>query len=58
MTDAISRIYGQYGSPLGKVFGPVIAPRTYLRALHLLVMFPLGLTYFVALVVGLSLAGR
>ena len=57
MTDAISRIYGQYGSPLGKVFGPVIAPRTYLRALHLLLMFPLGLTYFVALVVGLSVGG-
>ena len=57
MKDAISRIYGPFGSPLGKVFGPVVAPRTYLRAVHLLAMFPLGIAYFVGLVVGLTVGG-
>ena len=57
MNEAFSRIYGRYGSPLTRVFGPVIAPRTYLRVLHLLVMFPLGLAYFVGLVVALSFGG-
>lgn len=57
MKDAFSVIYGSYGSPLGKIFGPVIQPRTYLRAIHLLAMFPLGLAYFIALVVSLSVGG-
>jgi DNA-binding CsgD family transcriptional regulator len=57
MNDAISRIYGPFGSPLGKVFGPVVAPRTYLRAVHLLAMFPLGIAYFVCLVVALTVGG-
>ena len=57
MNEAFSRIYGRYGSLLTKVFGPVIAPRTYLRALHLLLMFPRGLAYFVGLVVALSVGG-
>ncbi len=57
MNDAISRIYGPFGSPLGKVLGPVVAPRTYLRALHLLAMFPLGIAYFVGLVVALAVGG-
>ena len=29
-------VYGRYGSPFTAVFGPVIEPRTYLRALHLI----------------------
>ena len=57
MYDAISRIYGPFGSPLGKALGPVVAPRTYLRALHLLAMFPLGIAYFVGLVVALAVGG-
>ncbi len=57
MNEAFSQVYGGYGSPLTKVFGPVIAPRTYLRAIHLLLMFPLGLAYFVGLVVALSVGG-
>ena len=57
MNEAFSAIYGQYGSPLTRVFGPVIAPRTYLRAVHLLLMFPMGLAYFVGLVVALSVGG-
>ena len=43
MNEALSQVYGPYGSPVSKVFGPVINPRTYLRALHLVAMFPLGL---------------
>jgi DNA-binding CsgD family transcriptional regulator len=57
MIEALSQVYGSYATPLSKVFGPVIAPRTYVRALHLFSMFPLGVAYFVALVVMLSLGG-
>ena len=57
MNEAFSRVYGGYGSLLAKVFGPVIAPSTYLRAVRLLLMFPLGLAYFVGLVVALSVGG-
>ena len=57
MNEAFSRVYGSYASPLAKVFGPVIAPRTYLRAIHLFLMFPLGLAYFVGLIIALSVGG-
>ncbi len=57
MKEAIGQVYGRYGSPLTIVFGPVIAPRTYLRALHLLLMFPLGIAYFMGLVVTLTVGG-
>ena len=40
---------------VGNVLWPVLDPRTYLRALHMLLMFPLGLCYFVFLVVSLTL---
>ena len=55
MNETLSQVYGRYGSPLTIVFGPVIDPRTYLRALHLFLMFPLGIAYFVGLVVMLTL---
>ena len=38
MKEAINQVYVRYGSPLAIVFGPVVAPRTYLRALHLPLM--------------------
>lgn len=57
MNDSFGQIYGQYGSLFTKAFGPVIAPRTYLRALHLLLMFPIGIAYFVGLVVTLTIGG-
>lgn len=40
---------------LEKFFGVVIKPQTYLNTLYLLMAFPLGLFYFIFLVVGLSL---
>ena len=43
--------------PLGKIFQPVIDFRTYLRAGHMLLMFPLGIAYFVLLVVTFSVGG-
>ena len=57
MNESFGHIYGRYGSPLTIVFGPVVAPRTYLRALHLLLMFPMGIAYFVGLVVTLTIGG-
>ena len=57
MKEAINQVYVRYGSPLAIVFGPVVAPRTYLRALHLLLMLPLGIAYFVGLVVTLTVGG-
>ena len=43
--------------PLGKIFRPVIDYRTYLRAGHMLLMFPLGIAYFVFFVVTLAVGG-
>jgi DNA-binding CsgD family transcriptional regulator len=43
--------------PLGKIFRPVIDYRTYVRVAHLFLMFPLGIAYFVLLVVALSVGG-
>jgi len=57
MIDAFSKVYDPLSSPWSKIFGPAVAPRTYLRALHLLMMFPLGIAYFVALVTALSVGG-
>jgi DNA-binding CsgD family transcriptional regulator len=57
MKEAFLEVYGQYGSPLDRVLGPVIRPRSYLRTLHLLAMFPLGLAYFVVLVTAFSVGG-
>jgi hypothetical protein len=43
--------------PLGKIFRPVIDFRTYVRGGNLLLMFPLGIAYFVTLIVTLSVGG-
>jgi hypothetical protein len=43
------------GTKLNSFFGVVIRPQSYLNALYLLLAFPLGLFYFIFLVVGLSL---
>lgn len=43
--------------PLGKIFMPVFDPRTYVRAGHMLLMFPLGIAYFVFFVTTLAVGG-
>ena len=43
--------------PLGKIFRPVVDFRTYLRAGYMLLMFPLGIAYFVLFVVTLTVGG-
>jgi DNA-binding CsgD family transcriptional regulator len=43
--------------PLGKIFLPAIDYRTYFRAGHMLLMFPLGIAYFVFFVVTLAVGG-
>ncbi len=55
MKDAFTKVYERYRSPWSKVFGPAFSPRTYLRAFHLALMFPLGLGYFIALIVSFSI---
>lgn len=57
MREAFAVVYGRYDSLAGRVLGPVVAPRTYLRALHLLVAFPLGVAYVVTLTLGLAVGG-
>jgi len=39
---------------LGKFFGVIIRPQTYLNLLYLLLAFPLGLFYFTFLIIGLT----
>jgi|APSaa5957512493_1039668.scaffolds.fasta_scaffold13450_2 DNA-binding CsgD family transcriptional regulator len=43
--------------PLGKIFMPVIEARTYLRGAHMLLMFPLGIAYFIFFVTTLAVGG-
>jgi len=43
--------------PISKIFQPVIDYRTYLRAGHMALMFPLGIAYFVFFAVTLSVGG-
>jgi DNA-binding CsgD family transcriptional regulator len=57
MKDALSKVYGRFTSPWSMVFGPALTLRTYLRAFHLTLMFPLGIGYFVVLVTALSIGG-
>ena len=57
MRDSLRSSYGRWSPPLAKVFGPAIHPRSYLRAIHLFLMFPLGLGYFIALVVAFAVGG-
>ncbi len=57
MRDAFEAVYGHDRSWPGRLFRPVISPRTYLRAIHLAVMFPLGVAYFTTLVVAFAVGG-
>ncbi len=40
-----------------RLSGPIVSPRTYLRAIHLLAMFLLGIIYFVSLVTAFAVGG-
>lgn len=42
-------------SGIDKIFGAVVKPQTYRNMLYLLLSYPLGLAYFIVLVVGFSL---
>jgi DNA-binding CsgD family transcriptional regulator len=55
--DALSKAYGRFSWPWSMMFGPSLTLRTYLRAFHLLVMFPLGIVYFTVLVTALAIGG-
>lgn len=55
MRDALSHMYPSSRSTLYHVVGPLLDPWVYVRALHLLAMFPLGIAYFVSLVTTLSI---
>jgi DNA-binding CsgD family transcriptional regulator len=57
MTTALSAAYPSGSSLPSRVFGPVFDPVSYLRATHLLLMFPLGVAYFVFFVTTLAFGG-
>lgn len=57
MRDAFTAVYGQDRSWAERLFQPIVSPRSYLRIIHLLVMFPLGIAYFTSLVVALAVGG-
>lgn len=42
-------------SEIDRIFGPVLQQRTYRNLLYAVISFPLGLMYFVTMIVGLSL---
>jgi DNA-binding CsgD family transcriptional regulator len=55
--DALSAAYPPGWSWPAKIFLPAVHPRTFLRAIHLGLMFPLGIASFVFLVVTLAIGG-
>ena len=57
MNTAFSVAYPSHKSLLSRAFLPLIHPRSYLRAVHFLLMFPLGLSYFVFFVVAFAFGG-
>ncbi|MCH9058560.1 MAG: sensor domain-containing protein [Planctomycetes bacterium] len=57
MKDAFAAVYGEDRSWTERLFGPIVSPRTYLRAIHLFAMFPLGIIYFVSLVTAFAVGG-
>lgn len=57
MKEAFGAVYGRWDSAGGRIFGPIVDWRTYGRALRLGTMFPLGIAYFVALVVAFAVGG-
>ena len=56
-SNPFTAAYPSSRGPIGKILRPVVDYRTYLRALHMLMMFPLGIGYFVFLVVSLAVGG-
>ncbi len=57
MRDAFEAVYGRDRPWPERLLRSIISPRTYLRAIRLLAMFPLGIAYFVSLVVALTVGG-
>ncbi len=57
MKEAFAAVYGQDRSWADRLFRPIVSPRTYLRAIHLFAMFPLGIIYFVSLVIAFAVGG-
>ncbi len=49
--------YPSSRGPIAKIFQPVIDLRTYLRVGHMLLMFPLGIAYFVFFVTTIAVGG-
>ena len=43
-------------SEIDRIFGPVVQARTYRHLLYALISFPLGITYFVMMITGLSVS--
>lgn len=57
MNNALSLAYPSDRTLPGQIFRPVVDPHTYMRVLHLFLMFPLGIAYFVFLVVTFAVGG-
>ena len=57
MRDAFRAAYPPSRSLLAQIFLPAVHPRTFLRAMHLGLMFPLGIAYFSVLVTAFAVGG-
>ena len=56
MSEIFASSYGHYRTHWGRLFGPLVSLNSYLRLVHLAAMFPLGIAYFVGLVVSITSA--
>lgn len=57
LTDTFRNVYPSDRSLVEKIFTPLWDLRTYLRGVHMLLMFPLGIAYFVFFVTTMSVGG-
>lgn len=57
MNTAFSVAYPNNRSLLARALLPMVQPRAYLRAVHFLLMFPLGVAYFVFFVTAFAFGG-
>ncbi|MGB1749722.1 MAG: sensor domain-containing protein, partial [Dehalococcoidia bacterium] len=57
LTQTFRNVYPSDRNLVEKIFTPLWDLRTYIRGVHMLLMFPLGIAYFVFFVTTMSVGG-